>query len=191
MRLDLTGCEIQQQAMASSKTPGFLSPTHTRKESFMQLQGYLVGGTVRVVLLEHSKRNWAAYMSTNASMSVEMILKTVSDRWTIEEHFHDVKEIWGAGEQQVRSVWSSIGCWNLCGWLYSLVELECWDCANDQLVDRSDRPWDNPCRRPSHNDRRRMISRKMLREAFLEDLPSASDQSKIRDRFERLLALAA
>ncbi len=45
---------------------------------------YLVGGTVRVVLLEHSKRNWAAYMSTNASMSVEMILKTVSDRWTIE-----------------------------------------------------------------------------------------------------------
>ena len=152
---------------------------------------HVVGGTVRVVLLEHSKGNWAAYISTDASMSVEMILKTVSDRWAIEEHFHDVKEIWGAGEQQVRNVWSSIGCWNLCSWLYSLVELECWDHTSEQLVDRSDRPWDNPTRRPSHSDRRRLIARKMLREAFLGDLQSAADQSKIRDRFERLLALAA
>jgi hypothetical protein len=152
---------------------------------------YIVGGTVRVVLLEHSHKNWAAYISTDATMSVEMILKTVSDRWAIEEQFHDVKEIWGAGEQQVRNVWSSIGCWNLCGWLYSLVELECWDYTSEQLVDRSDRPWDNPSRRPSHNDRRRLIARKMLREAFLGDLQTALDQSKIRDRFERLMALAA
>lgn len=152
---------------------------------------HIVGGTVRVVVLEHAKGNWAAYVSTDVSMNVEMILKTVSDRWAIEEHFHDVKEIWGAGEQQVRSVCSSTGCWNLCGWLYSLVELECWDYPSEQLVDRSDRPWDNPTRRPSHNDRRRLIARKMLREAFLSDLQSASDQSKIRDRFERLLALAA
>lgn len=152
---------------------------------------HIVGGTVRVVLLEHGKGNWAAYMSTDASMSIEMILKTVSDRWAIEEHFHDVKEIWGAGEQQVRSVWSSIGCWNLCGWLYALVELECWDYMSEQLVDRSDRPWDNPTRRPSHSDRRRLIARKMLREAFLSDLQSAADLPKIRDRFERLLALAA
>jgi len=42
-------------------------------------------------------------------------------------HLHDVKEIWGAGEQQVRNVWSSIGSWNVCGWLDALVELECWD----------------------------------------------------------------
>ena len=63
--------------------------------------------------------------------------------------------------------------------------------TSEQLVDRSDRPWDNPSRRPSHNDRRRQIARKMLREAFLSDLQTAADQSKIRDRFERLLALAA
>jgi hypothetical protein len=35
-----------------------------------------------------------------------------ADRWGIEEHFHDVKEAWGTGERQVRSVCSSIGCWN-------------------------------------------------------------------------------
>jgi len=59
-----------------------------------------------------------------------------------------------ARQQQVRKVWSSIGCWNLCGWLYAVVELESWDEPSERLVDRSDRPWDNPDRRPSHNDRR-------------------------------------
>lgn len=152
---------------------------------------HVVGGTVRVVLLEHRKGNWAAYISSDTSMSVALILKTVSDRWAIEEHFHDVKEIWGAGEQQVRNLWSNVGCWHLCGWLYTMVELECWDEASEQLVDRRDRPWDNPDRRPSHNDRRRMIARKMLREAFLHDLPSTPDEHKIREQFERLLGLAA
>jgi hypothetical protein len=72
-----------------------------------------------------------------------------------------------------------------------LGELECWDQTSEQLVDRSDRPWDNPIRRLSHNERRRLIARKMLREAFLGDRQSESGQSKIRDRFDRLLALAA
>lgn len=152
---------------------------------------HVIGAVVRVVLLEHASGNWAAYISTDTSMSVETILKTVSDRWSIEEHFHDAKEIWGAGEQQVRNVWSSIGCWNLCGGLYAMVELECWDDTSAQLVDRRDRPWDNPDRRPSHNDRRRIIGCKMLRETFLGDLQTATDEAKIREHFERLLALAA
>lgn len=152
---------------------------------------HVVGGAVRVVLLQHASGNWAAYMSTDTSMSVEMVLKTVSDRWSIEEHFHDVKEIWGAGQQQVRNVWSSVGCWHVCGWLYAMVELECWDETSEQLVDRSDRPWDNPDRRPSHQDRRRRIVRRMLRESFLGDLQTGTDVAIIRQRFEQLLALAA
>jgi len=109
----------------------------------------------------------------------------------IEEHFHDVKEIWGAGQQQVRNLYSSIGCWHLCGWLYAMVELACWDEPAEDLVDRSDRPWDNPNRRPSHADRRRRIAHEMLREGFLSDLQTGTDEIKIRERFEQLLALAA
>ena len=163
--------------------------TEGRCKTFLATS-HIVGGAVRVVVLEHASGNWAAYISTDTSMSVETILKIVSDRWSIEEHFHDVKEIWGAGKQQVRNVWSSIGCWHVCGWLYAMVELESWDEPSQRLVDRSDRPWDNPDRRPSHNDRRRRIGRKMLSEAFLADLPDATDNAKIRDRIERLLALA-
>lgn len=151
----------------------------------------VVGGIVRVVLLEYASGNWAAYISTDSTLNVEAILKAVSDRWAIEEQFHDVKEIWGAGEQQVRNVWSSVGCWNLCGWLYGLVELECWDRAAEQIVDRSDRPWDNPSRRPSHADRRRKIAREMLRNEFCIGLSAGPNESKMRTRLERLLSLAA
>jgi len=151
----------------------------------------VVGGEVRVVLVEHSRGNWAAYIGTDPAMSVDAILQLVSDRWAIEEHFHDVKEVWGAGQQQVRNVWSSIGCWNLCGWLYGMVESECWDDPTEQLVDRRDRPWDNPTRRPSHADRRRRIARQMLRKEFLNDLNAGLNESKIQDRFERLLSMAA
>lgn len=152
---------------------------------------HVTGCAIRVVLLQHASGNWAAYMSTDTSMDVATILKIVSDRWAIEEHFHDVKEVWGAGQQQVRNVWSSIGCWHLCGWLYALVELECWDEPMESLVDRSDRPWDNPGRRPSHGDRRRRIAQKMLRESFLGDLQTGADATKIRQRFEQLIAIAA
>lgn len=150
-----------------------------------------VGGVVRVVLLKHASGNWAAYIGTDATMSAEAILEAISDRWAIEEHFHDVKEVWGAGEQQVRNVWSNIGCWNLCTWLFTIVELECWDRPSEQLVDRSDRPWDNPARRPSHADRRRQIAREMLRNEFLNDRHTAFDNEIMRARFERLMTLAA
>jgi hypothetical protein len=117
-----------------------------------------------------ASRRWAAYVCSDCSISVERILETVADRWSIEEQFHDVEGLWGAGEQQVRNIWLSIGCWNICSWLYTLVELECWNDSSDELVDRQDRPWDDPTRRPLLNDRRRKIARKMLRETFFRDL---------------------
>lgn len=69
--------------------------------------------------------------------------------------------------------------------------LGCWDLPAEDLVDRSDRPWDNPNRRPSHADRRRRIAREMLRNEFLNDLPKDPQRRKIRECFERLMALAA
>lgn len=151
----------------------------------------ITGGPVRVVILKYTNDNWAAFFSTNTAMDVAAILKTVSDRWSIEEFFHDTKEIWGAGQQQVRNIWSNIGCWNLCGWLYTIVELACWDDTSEQLVDRSDRPWDNPDRRPSHADRRRRIAREMLQNVFFDDLQIATERGIIRQRLQQILAYAA
>jgi hypothetical protein len=100
-----------------------------------------------------------------------------------------VKEIWGAGQQQVRNVWSNIGCWNLNQWLFTLVELCSWDREKSSLTDRSDRPWDNPDRRPSHADRRRAIAREMLEEQFLTVLPRGPISNKFRDLIAGVLSL--
>ena len=150
----------------------------------------LVGGAIRVVLLEHERGNWAAYFSTDITLDARQILQTGAERWAIEETFHDVKEVWGAGQQQVRNVWSNIGCWHLNTWLYSLVELACWDRPAEEIVDRSDRSWDNPNRRPSHADRRRRIRREMLENELLHGLPSGLKNTKILTRLLQLLGLA-
>jgi hypothetical protein len=151
----------------------------------------IADGPIRVVIVQFENGETAAYFSTDINMSVAMILETVAGRWAIEEFFHDTKETWGAGQQQVRNVWSNIACWNINAWLYALVELECWDTDVKQIVDRTDRPWDNPDRRPSHADRRRKIALQMLRNRFIVELPQAHQTDKIMGLFDELLSLAA
>jgi hypothetical protein len=48
--------------------------------------------------------------------------------------------------------------------MYTLVELWAWRLTHEQLCDRSDSPWDDPDRRPSHANRRQA-----LRQQFLEN----------------------
>jgi len=163
----------------------------TRQYKTFLATSQLISGQVRVVIVRFEDGGWAPYFCTDTSAEVRDILETVAARWAIEEHFHDVKEVWGAGQQQVRNVWSNIGCWHLNQWLYTLVELCCWDVEKSQLSDRSDRPWDNEDRRPSHADRRRLISREMLGKKFLAALPHSSDHRKLWTLFLDLIALAA
>ena len=59
---------------------------------------------------------WVAYFSTDPDLSVASILETVADRSALEQVFHDVKEVHGAGQQQLRHVWANVGAWNLIGW---------------------------------------------------------------------------
>ena len=148
----------------------------------------LVGGVLRVAIVRFDD-GWAAYFCTDPTADVRDILEAVASRWALEEHFHDVKEVWGAGQQQVRNVWSNIGCWHLNQWLFTLVELCCWDRPQSELSDRRDRAWDNPDRRPSHADRRRVIAREMLEKQFLAVLPRAADVEKFRDFVASVLSL--
>jgi hypothetical protein len=150
----------------------------------------LVGGQLRVVIVRFEDGSWAPYFCTDTSAAVRDILEAAAARWAIEEHFHDVKEVWGAGQQQVRNVWSNLGCWHLNQWLFTLVELCCWEIEPSELADRRARPWDNPDRRPSHADRRRWIRREMLQNQFLAALPDTPDNQKYRTLLETLLAVA-
>ena len=163
----------------------------TRQYKTFLATSRLVSGVIRVVIVRFEDQSWAPYFCTDASADVREILETVAARWAIEEQFHDVKEVWGAGQQQVRNVWSNLACWNLNGWLYNLVELCCWERSHEELVDRSDRSWDNEERRPSHFDRRRTIAREMLRNPILAALPSTLNRPDFRILLEHVIALAA
>ena len=163
----------------------------TRQYKTFLATSRLISGQIRVIIVRFEDGSWAPYFCTDSSADVKHILEAVAARWAIEEHFHDVKEVWGAGQQQVRNVWSNIGCWNLNGWVYTLVELCCWDQDKSELSDRSDRPWDNSERRPSHADRRRTIARQMLQKQILTALPRALNNPYFRTLIEQVIALAA
>lgn len=163
----------------------------TRQYKSFLATSHLVSGEIRVVILRFEDGSWAPYFCTDTSAEVRDILEAVAARWAIEEHFHDVKEVWGAGQQQVRNVWSNMGCWNLNQWMYTLVELCCWDRDKSELTDRSDRPWDNAERRPSHADRRRTIAQEMLRNPIYAALPPTLNNSNFKTLLEHIIALAA
>jgi hypothetical protein len=162
----------------------------TRQYKTFLATSELVSAQIRVVILRYEDGSWAPYFCTDTSADVHDILEAVAARWAMEEHFHDVKEVWGAGQQQVRNVWSNLGCWHLNQWLYGLVELCCWDMDKCELTDRRARSWDNPDRRPSHADRRRSIAREMLERQFQAALPRSLNKRKFRTLFEALVDLA-
>ena len=47
--------------------------------------------------------------------------------------------------------------------MHTLVELWAWDKKHEELCDRTDSPWDNAERRPSHAVRRKALRRHIMR----------------------------
>jgi hypothetical protein len=139
-------------------------------------------------LVELSK-GWAAFFCTDPEASVADVLTAAADRASIEQVFHDVKEVWGAGQQQLRNVWANIGAFHLNLWLYTLVELWAWDRVEGRLIDRRTSPWDDPNRRPSHADRRRAVQRESLRQEYRAAGAGRGQARKYRRLARRLLPL--
>ena len=149
-----------------------------------------VGGVIRVVLVREPDR-WVAYFATDPDLSAAAILEAVADRGALEQAFHDVKEVHGAGEQQLRHVWANVGAWNLIGWWHTLVELWAWDRPQSRLCDRSDSPWDKEERRPSHANRCQELRREAL-QAEYSSLPFvAALRPKIRRFIQSLMRRVA
>jgi hypothetical protein len=148
-----------------------------------------VGGVIRVVLVKEG-HGWFAFFCTNPAATVVEILEAFADRATIEQDFHDVKEVWGAGQQQVRNIWTNVAAYHKCLWTHTLVELWAWSRKRGALGDRRDSPWDDPERRPSHADRRKAL-RRLILESELSAITTAwSLPRKITTLARRLMALA-
>jgi len=148
------------------------------------------GGVIRVVLVRNDD-GWVAYFCTEPDATAADVLGLVADRAAIEQVFHDIKEIWGAGQQQLRDVHANAGAYHLNLWAHTLVELWAWDRPEEELVDRSASPWDAEWRRPSHADRRKALTREMLREEIQAASRGPGRAAKLKALAERLLLLAA
>jgi len=148
------------------------------------------GGMIRVVLVKEDD-DWVPFFCTDSNATVVEVLEAVGARTSMEQMNRDVKEVWGAGQQQVRNVYSGEGCFNLNLWMRSLVEAWAWDKPEEELVDRGKSPWDRQPRRPSHADKRKALQREVLRGEIEEALTGRPNKERIRQLAERLLELAA
>ena len=147
-------------------------------------------GPIRVVIVKEPNR-CEYFFCTDPDATPCQIVETFADRSSIEQDFHDLKEVWGAGQQQVRNIWTNIAVFNLNLWVHTMLECWTWDQLAEQIRDRSDSPWDDPERRPSQADRRKALRRETLQNEYSSLRPSHRQSSKIRAMFELLLQLAA
>ena len=123
------------------------------------------GGLIRVALVRESD-GWVAFFCTDPQATVAQILEAVADRAAVEQDFHDLKEVHGAGQQQVRYYWANVAVFHLNLWLHTLIEMWAWTKTQGQLCDRRDCPWDRADRRPSHADRRNALRRLCVQTAI-------------------------
>lgn len=147
------------------------------------------GGVIRVVLVKEED-SWRAYFCTQPDATPQQILGKVSERTSIEETFKDVKQVWGAGQQQLRNLHANLGAWQLNLLAHTLTELWAWDRPVEQLVDRSASPWDHQPRRPSHADRRKALQRECLLQEFQDAVQDPQPNRKLQQLCQRLIELA-
>jgi hypothetical protein len=148
------------------------------------------GGRIRVALVREPG-GWLAYFCTDPTVSAAVILEVMADRGAIEQTFRDLKEVWGAGRQQVRNVYASIGAFAVNLTWYSLVEAWAWGRGEDELVDRHRSPWDTEERRPSHADQRKALQRAILRAEMQAAVAAGAEPPEFHDLATRLLDWAA
>jgi hypothetical protein len=149
------------------------------------------GGLIRVVLVAEEDGQWRAYFCTKVDATVTEILEAVADRAAIEQVFHDVKEVHGVGQAQVRNYWTNVAVYHVKLWWHTLIELWAWHRPAKELVDRRTSPWDDDARRPSHADRRNALRRRCLLEEFQAATGAAPVSRKLTTLWRRVLALVA
>jgi hypothetical protein len=147
------------------------------------------GGAIRVVLVKE-EASWVAFFCAKPEATAQEVLEAAADRNALEQTNKDIKEVWGAGQQQVRNVDSNVGCFNLNLWLYSLVEVWAWDKPAEEVVDRSASPWDQEPRRASQADKRKALQREVLRQEIEAVLAEPPNPQRYRELAEKLLQLA-
>jgi len=74
--------------------------------------------------------------------------------------------------------------------MHTLIELWSWNRPHAELCDRSDSPWDDSERRPSHADRRKALRRHIIRNELSRLMQTWLLPQKITQLIQALMKLA-
>ncbi|MDB5313406.1 MAG: hypothetical protein JWO38_7608 [Gemmataceae bacterium] len=190
-RIDLAKRGGQRSGWATGTFTLYGKPATKRYRTFVATWRP-AGGAIRVVLVDEPP-GWVAFFYTDTAASVADILGSVAARFSLEVNFRDLKDIVGAGQQQIRRVRASVGAFHVCVWTFTMTEAWAWGRQADALVGHhTTSPWDDGSRRPSHADKRRAWRRELLGEEIRSVLRPELTESELRAAAaERLLDLAA
>lgn len=153
------------------------------------------GGAIRVVIVQEPTGP-QFFFGTDVTALARKIVEAFADRAAIEQVFHDVKEVWGSGQQQLQNLWANIAAWRVNLWLYTLVELWAWDRPAQDLVHRQDSPWDRTDRRPQLTcgwcpaDRRKALQAACREHEFSAGPLPTPLRRKLPTLLQRLLRIA-
>jgi len=148
------------------------------------------GGRIRVVIVRE-EGGWLAYFCTGPGATAATVLEVMADRGAIEQTFKDVKEVGGAGQQQVRNVYANAGAFAVNLLLDSAVAAWAWSRAEGELMGRRRSPWDTEGRRPSHADKRKALQREIVQAEIQVALGERAESAGFHDFAIRLLNWAA
>jgi hypothetical protein len=189
-RIDLAKRAGQRRGWATGTFDLYGKPTEKKYKTFVATWRP-AGGAIRVVLVDEPK-GWAAFFCTDPAATVADILGSVAGRFSLETCFRDLKEVVGAGQQQVRFVRANVGAFHVCLWTFTMTEAWAWNRDAKGLVShRSASPWDDDSRRPSHADKRRSWRRELLGDEIRAALRAGVTERELQSAAERLLNLAA
>jgi DDE superfamily endonuclease len=189
-RIDLAKRAGQRRGWATGAFDLYGKPTEKKYKTFVATWRP-AGGAIRVVLVDEPK-GWVAFFCTDPAATVADILGSVAGRFSLETCFRDLKEVVGAGQQQVRFVRANVGAFHVCLWTFTMTESWAWNRDAKGLVShRSGSPWDDESRRPSHADKRRAWRRELLGDEIRAALRVGATERELQSAAERLLNLAA
>jgi hypothetical protein len=189
-RIDLAKRAGQRRGWATGTFDLYGKPAIKRYKTFVATWRP-AGGAIRVVLVDEPA-GWIAFFCTDTSATPTDVLTAIAARFSLEVAFRDLKDIVGAGQQQVRRVRASVGVFHVCLWTFTMAEVWAWDRAEGELVGhRAASPWDDGARRPSHADKRRAWRRELLNAEIRAVLHPGITERDIEAAAERLLSLAA
>lgn len=137
---------------------------------------------------KESKPSWVLLVSTNLSRTAQEVIEAYSNRFSIEETFKELKEVEGIGKPQVRNLESTEATFQLQLFAYVLVELWSWN-QNDSILKEFRGLADDPNRRPSHADKRKLFRFQLLEKELLRISPDRLNPEKIKTLLKCLISM--